>query len=1199
VRLHPLHRLLRTIGIVSTVAVLAASSFGLHAHSQSTPPDEADVVVKVRGAYLTAGKGGSMLVAAADREARVRQLCAVVGVSRVKSLWASAAQSQSQGATPIENPGLSTFVVEPPPTLAPQVLVDSLSRQPWVEYAEIDRKFSLHSTPNDPLFSRQWDLANTGQLYWSFKQVVGDSNDTLIEVPAQAGADIRYLSFYEDSSQETDVLVAIVDTGLDTTHVELHDRLSPNPGEIPGNGIDDDHDGFVDDVYGWDFSGDKEKTPIQIVGDNDITDAIGHGTHVAGTVAASVNNGIGIAGVAPHARIIGSKIFPNAFFSVSAQGIYYAVLRGARVINMSWGGGFRSRALEDALDYAHDLGVVLVCSMGNSGRGEYLYPAAYSVTIGVGATDSHDRVSDYSTYNDQIDVVAPGTDILSLHAAGTDLYADIGEPNVHIVDSLYLIATGTSMSSPHVAGAAAALLSVAPGLSNDRVRDILRESADDLLDPYQEGDSLLGWDVYSGAGRINLQRALTLLPSVAVSVVAPRTFSWVPGGQVPILGFVGGKGFHGYTVQIASGHPPNLGEWQTIANSDSLPGGSQLALWDSGNRQGPYTLRVDAGTDAVATVPFFLVTAPAVQIDKPVPSDTIRLFRPILGSAAAAGFQSYELDAIGPLPSPESRQIAWSSRPVWDDTLAFWHTDSLAAGDYDVVLTVNTESGAHADTVRVAVADPFLAGWPVDLPSPSHFAVTTVNLDGVGGDEIICPTSQGVYVLRTDGSIYPGWPRGQDNGLSTAPAVADLDGDGRSEIIVASDSRMFVYAFIGEDFPGWPQTFLGSTQLFGHSLPVVGDIDTVSGLEIAAADRHGRIQVWHHDGTLFSPKGGLYYARIATTNTASAALVSLSVCDLDGDGRKEMIVAGDGVHVFDALTAEPYKGNDSSLVAPAFATRGMVVGDLNGDGVYDIAYLASQSNTAPFYLNVIDAHGQSLPGWPRTVSQFANLSLLYSLSAGDVDGDGLPELFFAPAFTDGYLYAFHGNGEPLSQGSADGLLAVLPGTVSPITLVNIDGDEAPEILMRVGYPYSGPDLVYAINADGSPVPGFPIAFGEGFSTDVPAPLIGDIDHNGSADMTTVQSTSRNVAVWDLGLPASVVGRSWPKFRGDLWNSGIAPTPRYDILYLVRLLDYAFGRAPQLPPYEPTDLNCDGHTDASDVTRLVDYLYHNGARPCLP
>lgn len=1180
------------------------------------------VIVRAKSQYLNPSKWQSLSPTAASAPGARSQFLAMIasfGVREAKQLWPNATGLSSSFADP--HPGTQTFVVETPSAGSAEQLAQELANQPWVEYAEVDRLVELHEIPNDPLWSRQWDLRNTGQAYWSVRGVAGDNNDSLVGRVGVAGADLRFLAAYESNEPTANVLVGVIDTGVDTLHVDLQENLARNNGELPGNALDDDHNGFIDDVFGWDFSGDESLAPIEIVGDNDIADYMGHGTHVAGTIAATVNNGIGIAGVCPHARIIGVKIFPNPYFSISAAGIYYAVDRGVRVINMSWGGSFRSRAIEDALQYAHDRGVVLVASMGNSGRDEVFFPSGYTTTMGVGSSNARDQLSHFSTYNDFIDVVAPGEDILSLRATGVDLYADIGEPGVHIIDERYLIASGTSMSSPHVAGAAAVLLSYAPGLSNKRVREILRASADDIVDPFgNDSLSLPGWDRHTGAGRVNLERALAMLPGVLLEVTSHERNARVAGSDVRVAGRALGRNFQTLHASLAPGHPPYAMTWVDVSEDRIVIDGEQFQIDLRGidTLAGPYTLRLDAGPDAVIDWPLWFGNYAVARIELPLPGDTVRLMRPILGSAYAPRFTRYSLAAVGPLPAPEDHHIAISTTLGWNDTLAYWRTDSLESGVYDLILAVTRDSigvdtididsivvdtialELAADTVRVVVRDAFLEGFPVDLPATAHFAVATVNLDGVGGEEIICPTQNGLYVLQSNGQIYPGWPRAKEFDVRTAPAVADLDRDGKYEIIVASGSYMHVYAFIGEAFAGWPQEFNGGHGIFGNSMPVVGDVDGLGGLEVGGIDRNGNIKIWHADGTEFAPRGGPYFARIDTDRTFGAALPRLAICDLDRDGRAEIIAAGDGISVFDALTGGAYADNDTSRVASHYSTHGLIVGDFNGDHRFDIAYTAVEGPTGRFSLHVIDPHGAPLAGWPREIPQRFNLYLLYSLSAGDIDADSRPELLFAPySLGEGYLYAFHGNGAPVGSDSTNGLLAALPGTISPVVLANIDLEPAPEIVMRVGDLISGPDRIYAMKPDGQLLPGYPIIFGDGNSSDMPAPIIGDLNVDGEADMTTVQSTSMSIAVWELGTPATIRGNPWPRFSGDLWNSNIAPAPRYDVLYLVRMIDMIFHGKNPLPPYDPTDLNCDGKTDMVDITLLSDYLFHNGQRPCTP
>jgi subtilisin family serine protease len=1152
------------------------------------------LIVRVRDVVATASKHATGPTAAGLR-ADVLARSVALGVTQVRPLYPATTASA--------HPGPRTFVVAIPPGMTAAQLQARYAALDWVEFVEPDLRFELHAVPNDPLWPRQWDLENTGQPYFSVRGVAGDSNDVRIERTGYPGADIRFRAPYESGEPTADVLVAIIDTGLDTAHVDLRDRLALNVGEIAANGLDDDHNGFVDDTHGWDFSGDTPGAPIDIRGDNDISDYMGHGTHVAGTVAAAVDNSIGIAGVCPQARVIGAKIFPNPYFSISAAAIYYAVDRGARVINMSWGGAFPSRAIEEALQFAADRGVTLVASMGNSGRDEVFYPSGYATTIGVGSSDARDRLSRFSTYNDFVDVIAPGEDILSLRAAGTDLYADVGEPDVHVVDGDYLIASGTSMAAPHVTGAAATLLALAPGLSSQRLREILRASADDIIDPF-DNDSLHlpGPDRHTGAGRINLQRAMAMLPGIILEVTSPARDGWISGVDVPVVVRATGARFVGFTALLARSHPPFAADWREIPSEDITfsNGLYQISLRDADTLLGPYTLRLDAGADAVLDWPLQLGTTDIAAIDSPADNDTIQLLGAVIGTAYGPGFRSYSLTAMGPLPAANQHPIIESSQLRWTDTLAYWRTDVLENGAYDLILNVRTDHGEIADTARVVVRDAFLAGFPVDLPAPAHFAVTTVDLDGLDGDEIICPTQSGLYVLRSDGRVYPGWPRATNFDVTTAPAVADLDGDGKSEIIVASRSYMHIYSFIGEPFAGWPRIFLGGSGIFGNSMPVVGDVDGVGGREVAGIDRHGRIKIWHADGTIYAPQGGEYFARIPIANTLNAALPRLAICDLNGDRRPELVAAGDGIFVFDALTGGPPAGNDDVLLADHQSTHGLTIGDYDGDGDFDIAYVAANHATDRFRLTVIDPHGDPLPGWPQIMPEQVNLYLQYSLSAGDLDGDRRPELLLAPyTLGGGMLYAFHGNGASVGSDSTNGLLARLPGTVSAIVLANVDRDSDPEIVMRVGDFISGPDYVYALEADGALLPGYPLKFGDGNSVTMPAPIIGDVNADGLADMTTIQSTSMSVAVWELGVPFAVAGRPWPRFAGDLWNSNIAPAPRYDLLYLVRLIDLTMRNGMPLPPHEPVDLDCDGSVSTADIVALIDYLYRGGAHPCRP
>ncbi|RME31790.1 MAG: hypothetical protein D6800_00445, partial [Candidatus Zixiibacteriota bacterium] len=392
-----------------------------------------------------------------------------------------------------------------------------------VEYVEPNYRLEFFEFPTDSLFPHQWYLHNTGQWYYGIDRVTGDFNDSLLLKHGVAGIDNGLTPLYQTPPAETTkVVVAIVDSGTDLFHPELVGQLWHNDDEIPSNGIDDDHNGFVDDTIGYDVSGDSLDL-FNPVGDNDPTDVVGHGTHVAGIVAAA-ENGFGVVGIAPNAEIMSVKIRPNATTAVGAAGIMYAVIAGADVINLSWGTQFESLVLKDAIDFARANGVFVCASSGNSGDNQRFYPAAFDSVFTVGASDSRGFVTYFSTYGAHLDLVAPGLDILSLRAAGTDMFAAANEPGVRIIgpDSLFYLSDGTSMSCPMVAGAAALIKSIRPELSASEIADLLRRGASDVVDPFDDGSSYPGPDTLSGWGRLNVAGSLSLLTQGSAHIVAPR-----------------------------------------------------------------------------------------------------------------------------------------------------------------------------------------------------------------------------------------------------------------------------------------------------------------------------------------------------------------------------------------------------------------------------------------------------------------------------------------------------------------------------------------------------------------------------------------------------------------------------------------------------------------------------------------------------
>jgi subtilisin family serine protease len=317
----------------------------------------------------------------------------------------------------------------------------ALKADPDVAYAELDRHIGVLST--DTYFSQLWALQNTGQF------------------GGIAGKDMSVPLAWQTSTG-TGVLVAVVDTGVDASLADLAGQLAGNPNEIPDNGIDDDGNGFVDDTQGWDF----------VANDNDPDDENDHGTHVTGTLAAAADNGIGIAGVAPGAKVLPVRALDSrgsGFDSTIAEAFDYAGDMGARIVNASLGGAGTSKTLTDAM--ARHPNTLYVVAAGNNNVDTDQKPYAPCTSpaanvVCVGASNNRDERAWFSNYGrTTVDLFAPGVQILSLWAGGG-----------------YMSLEGTSMAAPHVAGEAALALAADPTVSTAQLKADLIASADPVDD---------------------------------------------------------------------------------------------------------------------------------------------------------------------------------------------------------------------------------------------------------------------------------------------------------------------------------------------------------------------------------------------------------------------------------------------------------------------------------------------------------------------------------------------------------------------------------------------------------------------------------------------------------------------------------------------------------------------------------------------
>jgi len=324
--------------------------------------------------------------------------------------------------------------------------IEILKKDPAVAYVEPNYEWTEALIPEDPGFGDLWGLNNTGQA--------GGVED----------ADIDAVEAWEVTTGSRQVIVAVIDGGVDYTHPDLAANMWQNPGEIAGDGIDNDGNGYVDDIYGIDT----------FFGDSDPMDLGGHGTHVAGTIGAVGNNGQGVVGVNHEVSIIACKFLDQGSGSTVGAIECIDYLTGLknngvdiRASNNSWGGGGFSQALQDSIVAGGEAGILFIAAAGNAGSDNDVapaYPATYDddIVVSVASTTRTDGDSGYSFGDETVDLAAPGTAIVSTYL--NDGYASL---------------SGTSMATPHVTGTAALVWSINPEITALEMKQLLMDTGDD------------------------------------------------------------------------------------------------------------------------------------------------------------------------------------------------------------------------------------------------------------------------------------------------------------------------------------------------------------------------------------------------------------------------------------------------------------------------------------------------------------------------------------------------------------------------------------------------------------------------------------------------------------------------------------------------------------------------------------------------
>ena len=915
---------MRSIRHLFTLLTLASSvSFAAPAAIENVTTGH--YVVKFRDSATVSISQGVTGLTAYTSNSRLNHVLQHLGIDRLNPTFPIHAGRTLHPGHALTREGLERIQSFDLPVDQAKSALYTLRHDPEVEYAEPE--YVSHSTAlNDPYLSSSGAWSQSYADLWNLYTIAAPTAWT--------------------QATGSGVIVAVVDSGVDLTHPDIAANIAINKGETANNGLDDDGNGYIDDVYGWNFYSNN----------NNVQDDYGHGTHVAGIIAAVGNNGIGIAGIAYGAKILAVKTTNNQGLGTSttgAQGIIYAADRGARVINNSWTCS-SSQVVDDAVRYAHDKGAVVIAAAGNDSgvNVETLSPAGAPYAVTVAATDHTDQQASFSNIGMKLDVAAPGVDVLSLLAANSTWSASIGTA---AIGGKYLVESGTSMASPHVAGVAALLLSQQPNLTPEQVRYWLRNSALDL--------GATGFDTAYGYGRLRADVALSMAaagtaPAVQGAFLAPLKGQFLSG----IASFSGeayGPAFSSYELAYAPVTAINSFTTFAISQQAVPSGGGALGVLNtSGLSVGDYALRLRVKASNGTYLDYFdhFTVDPTVKSGWPQ----------VLSTQSNSGAGSWEFEPL--LVDLDGTGIKEVVVP----------TDSA-------IYVFNADGSQRAGF-------PYRPGGACEISG----SVTAADLNGDGKPELIFPcwtaaAGQGaIMAITNQGVAVSGFPAGIVNTTAFSASsllvrghvtVADINNDGVPEIIAggilqSSDgSQMQIVATVlnnkGVPLSGWP-------KLVSAAIPNNSNV-SISGGRAMLADVNGdglpEIVVTDYNGTgfllaIYQQNGSLL--RYIDTSAQFSILYEPIFADINGDGSPEFILAGAFPNTQIGASVVDVNGNVESGWPRGLGNLGtdptpwanpFTVADLKQDGKLELV-LGTNSG-----LHALDYSGQELVGWPKTFGQ--------------------------------------------------------------------------------------------------------------------------------------------------------------------------------------------------------------------------------------
>ncbi len=980
--------------------------------------------------------------------------------------------------------------------------------------------------------------------------------------------------------------------GVDATHPDIDDNMWVNPGEIPSNGKDDDGNNYIDDTMGWDFEND----------DNDPTDDYGHGTHVAGIIAAEVNNGIGIVGVAPKAKImavkgIGSDGYGND--SKLAKAIIYAADNGADIINLSFGGIGTCPVLEDAVDYAHSLGAVVVASAGNDSMDvKNFYPASANGTIAVAALDRYGgsiTPAAFSNFGNKIDVAAPGVGILSLRAKGTKMGNILGEN--------YTRADGTSMAAPHVAGLAALIMSKNPDFSNEDVRQILHVTS--------EKSTESNFFYFVGYGRMDALKAVSQSKVLEAKIISPNSGKSYTG-KIPVMGYAKGDGFSKYILEMGEGNDPS--EWKVIGEGTApvdngllgiidatvIPDGTyllHLMVFDNNTPQCLYEDRLEFEVDyASISDP----KPPRVPIYSKMVKTGTQL--EISGNATGPSLKNYKLEwAAGENPTDSSWSAAGfkltenGNYSVNDGVIGTWDTSAFTDGTgyCQIRLTVQNHGFSSVSKTMIYLEkDLASSNWPIQIDHQTEVcALPAKDINGNTGFILSIPQYGGLIKSPDDPdrNIYAGFKRfsldgkeelsaSYESGMYYSPAVGELGGLKGDEVVTAKDNKINILK-PDNTFEELPlKEPAGGEALFWESEIMIADIDGDGNNEIIAMGKDRKLTklkkylyVWKSDGSLLNDNFPVIFDEPKNHYQESFLAV-----DLNNDNKKEFLVP-DGILTSErSLKVINWDGSPGTL---SFEPEGneclfgrMRACDLDKNGQMEIIFTTTEKTAEGFLkqkIYVLDSNLCVMPGWPILADPKYNYIEGEIAAIADMDRDGKDEIIF---FHQKCINILKYDGTKMSDNWPYENIFM-----KSLVVGDINNDNYPEIVMtkdspnynysidpgltgegntlvgnnqpRIGYHemtnYDTPELI-AMDRNANIVKSWRVMSSDELKPWLKQrPVIGDFDNNGKVDILLTHLLCTPNVIWatemtlySLDAPYNPENMDWPMANHNTQNTSV-------------------------------------------------------------